>query len=366
METKLRALNSPGLYQSTVFGATPSKRTHYDGNVKAFKQVGPGSDSMWVLGTNGTLWLENPPFGTVPPPNRTQVDNDVIGFESFGSNVLVLGSDGNLWIEEPPFGNVPPKRTQVDGNVSSFAAGDSTNTIWVLGKDGNLWFETGPFGSVPPNRVHIDGNVKLPSPFGQTGTLGSFGAFGADTSSEIMVLGSNGALWLEAPPYGNVPPPNRFLIDENVLAWSTYGPEAAVLGTDRKLWVENYQPQGTGTGGTGTGGTSTGGTGSEFPNITVERVGKVGAVFQVRGTGFEQWNGQSIQVNADPPFAGQETLQQPASINSGTFSIEVNAAAVCGGAGPGASLHFYASLPTASVGEISKVISNVVSGIPCP
>jgi hypothetical protein len=344
------------LYQAP-FGATPVTRTQIDGNVKAFAPVSPGSGSMWVLGTNGTLWLENPPFGTVPPPDRTQIDNNVTGFQTFGSNVLALDSGGNLWIEEPPFGSIPPKRTQVDGNVSFFGAGDSTNTVWVLGENGNLWLETGPFGSVPPSRVHIDGNVKLPSPIGQAGTPYSFTPFGPDASSEVMVLGSNGALWLESPPYGNVPPPNRFLIDLNVLAYAGYSTaEVAVLGTDKNLWVEAYQPQGTS--GTGTGGAGTGG-GS--PNITIERVGSVGSVFQVNGTGFEKWNGQSILVNADPPFAGQQTLQQQVSISNGTFTIEVNTANVCGEAGPGASLHFYASLP-GSVGAIS----NVVSGVPCP
>ncbi|WP_281276321.1 hypothetical protein [Dictyobacter kobayashii] len=34
----------------------------------------------------------------------------------------VLGSDGNLWLEHPPFGagHVPPARQQIDGNVSAF------------------------------------------------------------------------------------------------------------------------------------------------------------------------------------------------------------------------------------------------------
>jgi hypothetical protein len=349
------------LYQA-AFGATPAKRTQVDGNVKAFAAVSPGSDSLWVLGTNGALWFEVPPFGTIPP-TRTKVDDDVLGFETFGPNILVLGSDGSLWIEEPPFGNIPPKRTKVDGNVSFFLGGDSTNTVWVLGKDGNLWFEKGPFGSVPPDRVHIDGNVMLPSPFGQVGIPYSFAPFGPDTSSEVMVLGSNRALWLEGPPFGSVPPPNRFLIDENVRAFSVYNStEVAVLGTDGKLWVEFYQPQATGTGGTGPGGTGgTGGTGGGSPAITVERVGSAGSVFQVRGTGFDQWNGRTVLVNADPPFAGQQTLQQSVSVSNGTFSVEVNVAGVCADAGPGASLNFYVSLP-----GLIGAISNVVSGIPCP
>ena len=60
-----------------------------------------------------------------------------------------LGTDGNLWLEQPPFGNVPPLRTQIDGNVRAFQAFDY-NDIYVLGTDGNLWLERGPFGTVPP------------------------------------------------------------------------------------------------------------------------------------------------------------------------------------------------------------------------
>jgi len=72
--------------------------------------------------------------------------------------VLVLGMDGKLWLEKPPFGNVPPARVQVDGNVKAFQGIDS-QTVLVLGTDGNLWLEHAPFGNVPPGRTQIDANV---------------------------------------------------------------------------------------------------------------------------------------------------------------------------------------------------------------
>ncbi len=76
--------------------------------------------------------------------------------------VYVLGSDGNLWLEQAPFGKIPPNRTQVDANAVGCAAVDA-NTVYVLGSDGNLWLEQAPFGPghVPPNRTQIDANVML-------------------------------------------------------------------------------------------------------------------------------------------------------------------------------------------------------------
>jgi hypothetical protein len=84
--------------------------------------------------------------------------------------IFVLGSDGNLWLEQPPYGwQIPPQRTPVDGNVISFGA-LSLQEVFVLGSDGNLWQELGPFGTVPlPScngqgfgcRNQVDGNVSI-------------------------------------------------------------------------------------------------------------------------------------------------------------------------------------------------------------
>jgi hypothetical protein len=38
-------------------------------------------------------------------------------------HIFVLGTDGNLWLEQAPFGNkVPPARVQIDGNAFTFQA----------------------------------------------------------------------------------------------------------------------------------------------------------------------------------------------------------------------------------------------------
>jgi hypothetical protein len=92
-----------------------------------------------------------------------------------GFNIFVLGTDGNLWLETwplPPanapgynaWGNVQEtikNRKQVDANVVAFQAFD-VNTVFVLGTDGNLWLETSPWGNVTQTsntRQHIDANV---------------------------------------------------------------------------------------------------------------------------------------------------------------------------------------------------------------
>lgn len=75
--------------------------------------------------------------------------------------VWVLGTDGKLWLEQGPFGHVPPQRQQIDGNVRAFQPLDLQHVL-VLGTDGKLWLEQGPFGHVPPQRQQIDGNVATP------------------------------------------------------------------------------------------------------------------------------------------------------------------------------------------------------------
>jgi hypothetical protein len=81
------------------------------------------------MGTDRKLWLEqsvNGLFGAVPPP-RQQVDANVEDFQPLdGETIYVLGTDGKLWLEHAPFNNIPPKREQVDGNVAGFQALSAT------------------------------------------------------------------------------------------------------------------------------------------------------------------------------------------------------------------------------------------------
>ncbi len=200
--------------------------------------------SIFVLGTDGNLWLEHGPFGNVPP-GRVQVDATVATFQApqivrfeFGAWVyamLVLGTDGNLWAANPPFGQVPPPRVQVDATVQAFAwvAFSGTTSPWaqtpfVLGTDGNLWQVLLIDGEVPPRRALVDGNVR---------------AFDAsrDGSGNMFLLDTSGKLWLKHPRIG-APPPLRELVDENVQAfqasWLPSG-HVYVLSNDGHLWVDH-------------------------------------------------------------------------------------------------------------------------------
>jgi hypothetical protein len=194
---------------------------------------------VFVLGLDGSLWLENAPFGQVPPV-RAQVDGNVVAFQALSdSELFVLGSDGNLWLEHGPFGQVPPQREQVDGTVAlplpaasgevpvlrSFQALSDTE-ILVLGSDRNLWLEQGPFGqNVPPSRQQIDGNVL---------------AFQALSNTDVFVLGSDGNLWHEHGPFGQQIPPPREQVDGKVVAFQALSDtEVFVQGSDGNLWLEH-------------------------------------------------------------------------------------------------------------------------------
>jgi hypothetical protein len=195
-----------------------------------------------MLGTDGNLWLESPefnkPWGAIPPPGRTLVDGNVEAFQ-WAPNTLtppdldtlyVLGTDGKLWLEHAPFGKIPPVREQVDANVAAFQALDR-NTVYILGLDGNLWLAhavNGKFGNVPPSREHVDGNVQ------------DFQALDANT---VYVLGADGNLWLEHSvngKFGAVPPPREH-VDGNVNAPLSY----STLRTSYQILTVVYAPPGT-------------------------------------------------------------------------------------------------------------------------
>jgi hypothetical protein len=90
---------------------------------------------MFVLGTDGNLWLEAPGWQQT---GRTWVDGNVSAFTPVSAGSLyVLGSDGNLWLESP--GWMQSGRTWVDGNVRGFAAAG----------DGKLSQESHHPGGVP-------------------------------------------------------------------------------------------------------------------------------------------------------------------------------------------------------------------------
>jgi hypothetical protein len=186
-------------------------------------QLVSGYEQIFVVGWDGSLWLEHAPFGTVPP-GRELVEHDVSTFQALDfSTVVVLRADQNLWLEEAPFGQVPPRRHQIDATALAFQALNA-DTVLVLGADQKLWLETAPFGSVPPARHQVDANVLT---------------FHALDEEVVVILGSDRKLWLATAPFGSVPPP-RVQIDATARNFSAVDQSAIfVIGGDGSLWLEH-------------------------------------------------------------------------------------------------------------------------------
>src|SRR5579885_1215587 len=140
------------------------------------------------------------------------------GFQGMGSNFFLLldrgdeSQSGRLFATNQTVSNP----LVIDENVQAFNATNFRNppdTVLVLGSDGNLWLEYGPFGHPAPKfwtrREQVDANVQ--------GFLGV-------NYDQVFVLGSDGNLWLEQGPFGQ-PAPNfwtgRTPIDANVQAFAT-------------------------------------------------------------------------------------------------------------------------------------------------
>lgn len=100
-------------------------------------------------------------FGDAPP---VPIDANVTKFQAISdTEAFVLGTDGSLWLEQGPFGTVPPVRELVDSSVSSFQALSDTS-VFVLRTDGTLLLEHGPFGTGGPAPQTVDQNVTLVPP----------------------------------------------------------------------------------------------------------------------------------------------------------------------------------------------------------
>jgi hypothetical protein len=222
----------------------PPLRTQVDGNVSYFNAF--SAQQVLVLGGDSNLWLEVGPFGQVPltdtstfPPSlgtRYQIDGSVGGFSPWSpEEVFVLGNDDNAWLEFS-FGTtiptVPPPRTQIDGSVDELWP-ISLQELYVLGNDGNLWHELGPYGTVPLPpcnggtagcRTQVDADVAFFTPV---------------DSTHVFVADRNNNLWLDQGDWGSIPP-LRTAVDGNVADFLAVDAETVyVLGTDGNLWLEN-------------------------------------------------------------------------------------------------------------------------------
>ncbi len=140
-----------------------------DANAGAFQAL--SQTQVYVLGSDGILWLETGPWGPIPP-SRQKIDANVAAFDAVdASNVYVLGSDGILWLETGPWGPVPPYRQKIDANVADFQA-TGVEDVYVLGTDGNLGGSTDHgaryhhlvhrlMGMSPPSRSSTSNNRAM-------------------------------------------------------------------------------------------------------------------------------------------------------------------------------------------------------------
>ena len=66
----------------------------------------------------------------------------------------------------------------------------------VLRSDGTLWLEQGSSPTAPPARHQIDSNVM---------------EFAATDTGNVLVLGTDGKLWWEQAPFRTIPPMRRLI-----------------------------------------------------------------------------------------------------------------------------------------------------------
>jgi hypothetical protein len=69
------------------------------------------------LHTDHTLWAE--PDGNYYNNDPLEIDANVAASAPVDLyHLATLGTDGNLWLELTPFGTLPPQRDHIDSNVA--------------------------------------------------------------------------------------------------------------------------------------------------------------------------------------------------------------------------------------------------------
>ncbi len=184
--------------------------TEIDSSVQDFfpQPFAPNGD-VYVLSTNGNLWLE---FGSAS--SRSLIDSSVAQFQPIdGATIYVLSTNGNLWNET----NSASTRSLVDTSVGGLSPLDSSN-VYVKLTTGTLWIEHGNSGG----RTEIDSSVARAQGINQ---------------GFVDVLASNGVLWSEFP--GGVP---RVEVDSSVSSFEAVPTQpdiVYVLSTNGNLWNED-------------------------------------------------------------------------------------------------------------------------------
>jgi hypothetical protein len=97
------------------------------------------------------------------------------------------------------------------------------------------------------------------------------------------------------------------------------------------------------------------------PQITVTPVKE--NLFQVNGTGFDEWNGHTLTVDVNAGAALQfPAPPQPTMVNNqGELTAQINTAEICGKAGSNATLRFSVGWP-----QQPGSIGNIVTSFTCP
>jgi predicted phage baseplate assembly protein len=180
-----------------------------DSSVKSFQAV--SANQVFVLDPSGNLSLDTGPFGSAPALQKP-IGKNITAFQAVSANeVFVLDINGNLWLDQAPFGPGQPAPIPIyqpkEGQVGAvaFQALSSTLIFVAVGAPGAgaLLVIEGPSGA---GRVQ----TKVDTDF-----LKLVQAF---SSSEVLVVDSNGNSCLdygpwETPPPGGDPKPTRAQFD---------------------------------------------------------------------------------------------------------------------------------------------------------
>jgi len=121
---------------------TFARRVQIDAGMSSFSSFSPTEALVMGPGDFGTLWLEHAPLETVPP-GRTWV-SATDSFHVISGTQILYTFGGELTEQSPLTPGPGTVYHQVDLNVSSFQAITSSEVV-VLGTDGKLWLEFAPF-----------------------------------------------------------------------------------------------------------------------------------------------------------------------------------------------------------------------------
>jgi streptogramin lyase len=235
-----------------LFGKVPQPRELVDGNVQAFQAI--DAKTVFVLGTDGKLWREHANalsgyFGQVPLI-REQVDTGA-AFQALDANtVFVLDSQGNLYLDQvailPP-GKIAPAapRESIYQSVAAFQALDA-NTVFILDTNGNLILTRGVTGSDGKRTWPTSGEWLLGGGVSAFQALDASHPPSGDVVFVVYTLYKQ-SVFNQPPPVlvrntltssnGKISLTNHLNVDAQVLDFQAIEPDVVILGSDGNLWL---------------------------------------------------------------------------------------------------------------------------------